>query len=133
MISASHPFSSWFLVIATTGFLAGYALPLLFVPLAWARVLRWRIPAETDLTVYFGRCVGGLATAIIVMAYLAVPHPEQNVVLFDLIAVIGGIMVAVHVWGAVRRVQPWTETAEIPLYVALAVLAVLARPGVVAG
>jgi hypothetical protein len=49
-------------------------------------------------------------------------------VLFRLIQIIGALMTGVHVWGAVRREQPWTETAEIPLYAGLAVLAWVAQP-----
>jgi hypothetical protein len=33
-----------------------FALPIFVAPLAWARWFRWRLPGETDLAVYFGRC-----------------------------------------------------------------------------
>jgi hypothetical protein len=52
-------------------------VPLALFPLRWARWFLWKVPAETDLAVYFGRCVGVLALAIIIVAFRAVPHPER--------------------------------------------------------
>jgi hypothetical protein len=129
VISTTHPAASWFLLASGIGFLFVYGLPLVLFPLRWARWFRWTVPAETALAVYFGRCVGVLAVAIIVVTLRAVPHPEQFPVLFDLIAWIGGLMTGLHVYGAIRREQPWTETAEIALYAALAALAVWLRSG----
>lgn len=120
--------SRLFLIVAASGFLAAFALPLLFAPLAWARAFRWRIPEETALTVYFGRCLGAVAVAICGACFVAAAHPEEHRLLFDLIAAVGVLMVGVHAWGWLRRAQPWTETAEIPLYAALAALAIACRP-----
>jgi hypothetical protein len=128
MPSTEFVFARVFLLTAASLFLVGYALPLLFAPLAWARHLRWSIPDRTELTVYFGRCLGGVATAIVTMCFVAAVHPEKHVVLFDVIALAGAIMTGVHVWGWWRRAQPWTETLEIPLYAALAGIAIAARP-----
>lgn len=111
------PLASAFLLIISFFFLLLYALPLLLVPLRWARWLRWQLPAGgAELTVYLGRCVGGLALAVILMALRAAPDPRGHRLIFELIATIAAIMTAVHLWGALRRVQPWTETAEIALY-----------------
>lgn len=129
MISATHPAASWFLLVSGAGFLLVYGLPLALFPLRWARFFRWKVPVETDLAVYLGRCVGVLAIAIIAVAFRAAPHPERFPALFDLIAWVGGLMTALHLYGAIRRVQPWTETAEIALYAPLAVLAAWLRAG----
>ncbi|MEM9191115.1 MAG: hypothetical protein AAGF12_18175 [Myxococcota bacterium] len=32
--------------------------------------------------------------------------------LFDAITIIGGLTVLIHGWGAIRKEQSWTETAE---------------------
>jgi hypothetical protein len=129
MISATHPAASWFLLASGAGFLAVYGLPLALFPLRWARWFRWKLPEETDLAVYLGRCVGVLAIAIIAVALQAVPHPERFPVVFELIAWIGALMTALHVYGAIRRVQPWTEDAEIVLYAVLGGLAAWLRAG----
>ncbi len=47
-----------FLLALTVVTSAVFALPIFFVPLAWARRFGWRIPEHTDLAVYFGRCLG---------------------------------------------------------------------------
>jgi hypothetical protein len=36
-------------------------------------------------------------------------------------------MVLVHLWGFIRKTQPWTEHAEIPVYLALAVYTAVLR------
>ena len=121
LIDPHHPLASWFLLASGLSFLGAYALPLLLCPLRWGRWLRWTLPAgSTDLTVYLGRCVGGLALAVIVATLRAVSDPAAHRDVFDLIGCIGAIMVGIHVYGALRRVQPWTETAEIGLYACLA-------------
>lgn len=128
MPDTDYVVARWFLILAATGFGVIYALPLLLAPLAWARRLGWKIPADTDLTVYFGRCVGGVACAIVVGCFLAAAQPEAHVILFRIITLVGLFMVGVHVWGAVERTQPWLETAEIPLYAALAGVAWAVTP-----
>ncbi|HEY6098191.1 MAG TPA: hypothetical protein VIW03_02095 [Anaeromyxobacter sp.] len=117
VISAEHPFASWFLAASCAGFLVVYAIPLSLFPLRWARWFRWRLPeGDAHLTVYLGRCTGLLATAIILVAAQAVPDPGGHRIVFELIAVACGSMTALHVWGAIRRTQPWTEHLEIALY-----------------
>ncbi len=121
MIDPERALASWFLLVSGIVFLVVYALPLLFVPLWWARVFRWELPERTHLTVYLGRCVGGMALAVVVFVFRAVPDPRSSRVLFDLVALMSGILALIHVWGLIRRNQPWTEHAEIVLYTAVAV------------
>ena len=116
MIDAIHPVASWFLWIAGISFLLVFAIPILVAPLNWARIFPWRLPQDTGLTVYFGRCLGAVAMAIIVVCLRAVPHPADNAIVFEIVIVACALLAAVHVWGAIRGTQPWTETAEIALY-----------------
>jgi len=44
-----------FLLILASVTSLGFALPILLAPLRWARLVGWRIPEDTDFTVYFGR------------------------------------------------------------------------------
>src|SRR4051794_3993482 len=74
MISPDYPLASWFLVVSTSFFLVVIALPLLFAPLTWARWYGWKLPeGSTDLTVYLGRCLGGVAFAVIVAVAHGIP------------------------------------------------------------
>ncbi|MDY7229632.1 hypothetical protein [Hyalangium rubrum] len=113
MISPDYPLASWFLVVSTLFFLVVVALPLFFAPLTWARWFGWKWPAEnTDLTVYFGRCLGAVALAIIASVARGIPDPKSHRFLFDLVAMTTGLMVVVHVWGWLRKAQPLSETVE---------------------
>jgi len=124
----SHPLASGFLAVSCAFFLAVYAVPLLFFPLRWARWFRWEPgTGSPHLTVYFGRCTGGLALAIIALAIPAIRDPGGHRFVFDLIAWATGIMTLVHLWGAVRRTQPWTEDVEIALYGAVCAVALWIR------
>jgi hypothetical protein len=96
--------------------------------LAWARAFRWRVPAETDLAVYFGRCLGAfvlILEALMPRAGLTGTGLEFT---FQMLLGVATSMVMVHVWGAVRRVQPWTETLEIGMYAGIFALTVLFYP-----
>jgi hypothetical protein len=124
VINQEHPLASWFLIVAMAFFLVVYALPLLFVPLHWARWFQWELPqGKTDLAVYLGRCLGGVALSVIVIAYQGIADPKGHRNVFELIGMIGALLTLVHVWGAIRRIQPWTEHVEIALYAAVAVAA----------
>jgi hypothetical protein len=128
MIDAAAPAASWFLWIAPAPFLVLYALPILLVPFRWARAFRWTVNERDDLALYFGRCTGALAVALCVACLRAAAHPRDHVDLFDLLAVAGALLTAIHVWGALERRQPWTETVEIALYATVTICALALRP-----
>jgi hypothetical protein len=117
-IDPAHAVASWFLLGMAALFGLAFALPLLLVPMRWARWFRWKLPAEGHLTEYFGRCLGAVAVAIVVACVRAAPAPAANLPLFELVIAAATLLTAVHVYGALRRAQPWTETAEIALYAA---------------
>jgi hypothetical protein len=118
MINPDYPLASWFLVVCSVFFLVVVALPLLFVPLTWARWFGWTQPeGSKDLTVYFGRCLGGLALAVIMTVAHGVPDPKSHRLMFDLVSASCGLMVLIHVYGAVRKIQPLSETVEIAVWV----------------
>ena len=54
---------TYLLVLATTTTLF-FAIPIFVQPLRWARLMLWRVPAETDLAIYFGRCLGAFILVI---------------------------------------------------------------------
>ena len=59
---------------------------------------------------------GVLALAVIVAVLPAVRDPRAHLDCLELVAWATGLMTLLHVWGAVRRIQPWTEDLEIALY-----------------
>ena len=109
-----------FLVSSGAVFLVVFAIPLVVDPLRWARAFRWRLPeGGSEMTVYLGRSTGALALTIVVFALPAIGDPRAHRAVFELVAWACGLVGLVHVWGAIRRTQPWTEDAEIVMYAAV--------------
>ena len=47
---------------------------------------------------------------------------------FEVLAAVALLMVLVHVHGAIKRIQPWTETLEIGFYAGMFVLTLMFWP-----
>jgi hypothetical protein len=105
--------------------LIGFGLPLLFVPLQWARVFRWEIPQRKDLAVFLGRSVGVFIIAFSVFAYRAANNPADQPFFVDMMLWILSGSLLIHVYGAIRKAQPITETIEILVWILL-ILATIA-------
>jgi len=129
VVDPEHLFASVFLWGAGVAFLLVFALPLFFVPMRWARVFQWQLPEHTDLAVYLGRCLGGVALAIVVCCFRAAPDPTAHPLLFELLTLACALMTFVHIRGAIEGRQPWTETAEIALYGVMTAVALQIRWG----
>lgn len=97
-----------------------FALPLLVDPYRWARWFRWDLEPETDVGLYFGRCLGAMATASCVQGVRAARDPGANRAYFEFAELVGWLMAAVHLRGMLERRQPPIEHAEIVGYSAFA-------------
>jgi hypothetical protein len=128
MATESSAKSRAFLLAAGVTGLASFGIPMFLSPLRWARALRWRVPEDTDLTVYLGRSVGAVAVALSAGALRAARRPEEHRVIFEMGFLTGALLAVVHLWGALQRRQPWTETAEIAFWSAMAAGALLTYP-----
>ena len=115
------------LVFGIVGGLA-FALPLFLVPISWARVFRWSLPDDTDLAVYFGRCLGAVIVVLNYFVLRAALTGDGVELIFQIIIAIFALMTVVHVWGALQRIQPLTETLEIGFWAALVLLGLLFYP-----
>jgi hypothetical protein len=100
-----------------------FALPLLLSPYRWAQAFGWPREPETDVGLYFGRCLGAVATASCVQAARAARDPERHRSYFEFVEIGGWLLAAVHLRGLLERRQPPTEHAEIIGYCALATAA----------
>ncbi|MEI8030306.1 MAG: hypothetical protein WCH35_11060 [Comamonadaceae bacterium] len=105
-----------------------FALPLLLVPLTWARLMQWKIPGDTDLAVYFGRCLGAFVVGVDLMGFLGAFYSQRQQAIFEVLYFVSISMIAVHVYGAWHRIQPMTETIEIAFYALLLLLTLLFQP-----
>ena len=100
-----------------------FALPLLLDPYRWARAFGWRAEPETDVGLYFGRCLGAVSTSSCVQAARASRDPAGHRGYFEFAEVAGWLLAAVHLRGLLERRQPPIEHAEIVGYSAFAVAA----------
>lgn len=113
------------LMISTTLF---FALPIFIAPLAWARLMRWTIPEHTHLAIYFGRCLGAFILVVEACMLRSITTGTSFSYAFDVLFVVFTLMFVVHVYGALRRIQPITETLEIGFWMILFVLNMLFYP-----
>jgi len=63
-------------------------------------------------------------------AWHAAGHAELQPFYFQIFIGNTALLTLVHIVGAAQKVQPWTESAEIPFWGGLSVLGVLFYPGV---
>jgi hypothetical protein len=105
-----------------------FALPIFLVPLTWARWFGWRIPQERDLAIYFGRCLGAFVLVLEALMLRAGLNGEGLLFIYQALLGVAALMVIVHIWGALLRIQPISETLEIGMYSGMFLLAVLFYP-----
>jgi hypothetical protein len=108
---------------------AAFALPIFLAPLTWARRFGWRIPEHTDLAIYFGRCLGAFILIVELLMLRAALTGTGLVFTFQVLIAVAVLMTIVHIWGALQRIQPISETLEIGMYAGLGLLAVAFYPG----
>jgi len=112
------------------GVVAGlvFALPIFLVPLTWGRAFRWNLPQDTDLAIYFGRCLGVLAVVLSGFALRAGFTGDGVEQMFQIMILVFVGMTLVHVVGAIQRIQPVTETIEIAFWAGLVLLGLAFYP-----
>jgi predicted membrane channel-forming protein YqfA (hemolysin III family) len=99
--------------------LVTFGIPLMIVPLRWARAFRWEVPQPENLVVFLGRSLGVLISLLAVFAIKVTSSPAAKPFFFDLMLWLFVGMIALHAYGALRKTQPITETVEILLWVVL--------------
>ena len=129
MLGLWNAHAQTYLLVVVAATTPAFALPIFLVPLRWARVLGWRVPEHTDLAVYFGRCLGAFVLIIEALMLRAGLTGEGLLYAYQVIVAVAAMMVLVHIWGALQRIQPLLETLEIGMYGGLGILALLFWPG----
>jgi hypothetical protein len=119
MIGLWQSYSDVYLIVAGVAMLAAFGLPLLLVPIRWARAFRWEVPQPRNLVVFLGRSMGIMISLLAIFAFKVTGIPAAKPFFFDLMLWLFVAMIALHVYGALRRTQPVTETLEILLWIVL--------------
>jgi hypothetical protein len=128
MLGLWGAFARTYLLFLMTVTTLAFALPIFLAPLKWARWFGWKIPQETDLAVYFGRCLGAFILIVVLLMLRAAVTGTGLVLTFQVLLAVAAFMIVVHVWGALLRIQPISETLEIGMYSGLVLLTVLFYP-----
>ncbi|MCL4394818.1 MAG: hypothetical protein M1482_08470 [Chloroflexi bacterium] len=119
MIGIWQAYAALYLAIAGVAMLAGFGVPLLVAPMTWARLLRWETPQPRQLVVFLRRSLGVFICVVAVFAFKVAATPQARPFFFELMLWLFAGMIGLHVYGAIKRAQPITETLEIGLWVIL--------------
>jgi hypothetical protein len=115
--------SKLFAALSASSLLGVFAVPLLLKPYAWGKAFGWREEPETDVGLFFGRCLGAVATAGCVQGFRAARDPVRHRSYFGFAETASWLLAAVHVRGALEGRQPPVETAEVAMWSAMAIIA----------
>ncbi len=113
MIGLWNPYLHIYLYVVAIGMLIGFGLPLLLVPIQWARLFRWEIPQPKQLAAFLGHSLGAFICVVAVFAFRAANTPAVQPFFVDMMLWIISGSILIHVYGAMKRAQPITETIEI--------------------
>ena len=128
MIGIWNSYTDMFLIIAGVAMMVTFGLPLLLVPMSWARVFRWEIPQPRELVTFLGRSVGVFIIIMAIFCFIVIKTPEAKPFFFDLILFIFVGMILLHGYGAIRGTQPITETLELILWIGLTLVTLCFYP-----
>jgi hypothetical protein len=125
MIGIWQEYAGIYLLVVGVAMLLGFGIPLLLAPMSWARLFRWEVPPPGHLVMFLGRSLGVFICVVAAYAIRIAAVPSGQPFYFELMVWIVVAMFGLHVYGAIRKVQPITETIEIGLWAVL-LLATLA-------
>ena len=129
MIAIWQAYAGPYLIIAGVAMLLGFGIPLTLAPIQWARIFRWEMPSNKKFTLFLERSIGIFIIILSIFAFVASQSPTIVMQFyFDMMIVTFIGMIILHVYGAIRRVQPNTETLEIALWVILTIITMLFYP-----
>jgi hypothetical protein len=106
----------------------GFAIPLVLVPLHWARLMLFSVPEDNHLSIYFGRCLGAFILVIEGIIFRGAIDSSVTPITFQVLFTVFGLMLLVHVYGWLRKIQPITENLESLMWAGLMALAWLFYP-----
>jgi hypothetical protein len=128
MIGMWSELSQNYLMYLMLGTTIAFSIPIFLCPLTWAKLMKWTIPEQTDLVLYFGRCLGSLALVLEYCTYQAASTGIGEVLIYQFWIGICAFMVVLHIYGAIKKIQPITETLEIGLWLGLLFLSLAFYP-----
>jgi hypothetical protein len=128
MVGIWNSYADIYLIVAGVAMLLFFGLPLTLVPLRWAGVFRWDVSQAGDLVIFLGRSLGVFITVIALYAFDISQNPAGMPFFYELMLWTFVGMIILHIYGAIRKTQPITETIEIGLWVILCLVTLCFYP-----
>jgi hypothetical protein len=128
MIGIWNSYADIYLIVAGVAMLVAFGLPLILVPLRWAKLFRWDVSNSGDLVIFLGRSLGVFITVIALYAFKVSQNPVAMPFYYELMMWTFLGMILLHVYGAIRKTQPITETIEIGLWIILCLVTLCFYP-----
>ena len=128
MIGIWNTYADIYLIVAGVAMLLFFGLPLIFVPMRWASLFRWDVSHPGDLVIFLGRSLGVFITVIALYAFKVSQVPAAMPFFYELMLWTFVGMIILHIYGAIRKTQPITETIEIGLWVILCLVTLCFYP-----
>lgn len=128
MIGIWSTYADIYLVAAGVAMLAAFGFPLIFVPMRWARLFRWDVSQPGNLVIFLARSLGVFITVIALYAFKVARTPSAMPFFFELMLWTFAGMLLLHIYGAIRKTQPVTETIEIGLWIILCLVTLCFYP-----
>ena len=128
MIGIWSSYADIYLIITGIAMLVAFGIPLILVPMRWASLFRWDVSQPGNLVIFLGRSLGIFITVIALYAFRVSQIPSAMPFFFELMLWTFVGMILLHVYGAIRKIQPVTETIEIGLWVILCLVTLCFYP-----
>src|SRR4030042_1312469 len=128
MIGIWSSYADIYLMVAGVAMLVAFGLPLMLAPRRWARVFRWDVSQPGNLVIFLGRSLGVLISVIAIYAFKVSQTPAALPFYYELMLWTFVGMILLHIYGAIRKTQPVTETLEIGLWVILCLVTLCFYP-----
>jgi hypothetical protein len=129
MIGIWSSYSKIVLYFNSTALILAFCIPLMIAPIKWAKVFRWPIPEHDHLAVYFGRCLGGVCCILALFGFTVMHDSSLLPLFYNLGLVVDIVMIVIHAYGGIKKIQPITETIEIIFWISQVVLGLCFYPG----
>jgi len=130
MIGIWGNYASQFLSAVGWLILLIFAIPITVWPFKWAKLVGWEVPQQTHLALYFGRCLGCVAIAVALFSIFAAKNNLVQPFYFKFLIFIWSSMVILHIYGAIKKIQPKLGTYEIGFWSGLVLITLFFWPNV---
>lgn len=129
MIGIWKSYADIYLIVAGIAMLTAFGLPLVIAPMRWAHLFQWDVSQRGNLTLFLARSMGVFISIMALYAFRVSQSAAAMPFYFELMLWVFAGMLLLHVYGAIRKTQPVTETFEIGVWIALIFITILFYPG----